>query len=147
MIFNTIWGYVYYIFLVLCCGYAILRGARSEYIGAAIMTIGSLSSLTVGKLLGTPWTGMEAEIFAIDIVALLALIHLAMTSERFWPMWASAFQLLAVTSHTANMVAPQITPWAFATGAVFWAYPMLLALAVGSREHAPSAPGRRLESG
>ncbi len=90
---------------------------------------------------------MESEIFAIDIVALLALIYLAIKSDRFWPMWAAAFHLLAVTIHTAMMVAPQITPWAFATGAVFWAYPMLLALAIGSREHIPLAPGRKIESG
>ena len=86
-------------------------------------------------------------IFAIDIVALLAFIHLTIKSDRFWPMWATAFQLLAVSIHTAMMVAPQITPWAFGTGAVFWAYPMLLALAIGSREHVPLALGRKIESG
>ncbi|MFT5330991.1 MAG: hypothetical protein ACI9TB_001098 [Parasphingorhabdus sp.] len=147
MIFNTIWAYVYYIFLFVCCGYAILRGSRSEYFGAAIMIIGSLASLAVGKVLGTPWTSMEAEIFAIDVVGLLALIYLTLKSDRFWPMWATAFQLLAVTIHTAVMMAPEITPWAFATGAVFWAYPMLLALAIGSSEHEPLARRRKIESG
>lgn len=147
MILNTVWGNVYYIFLFVCCGYAIFRGACSEYFGAAIMIIGSLSSLAVGKLWGTPWIGTEVKIFAIDIVALVALITLAIKSDRFWPIWASAFHLLAVTIHTAVMMAPQITPWAFATGAVFWAYPMLLALAIGSFEHVRGKPGRPIESG
>lgn len=147
MIFNALGAYVYYIFLFACCGYAILHGARSEYIGAAIMIIGSLSSLAVGSVLGTPWTGIEAEIFVIDITALIALIWLSLTSDRFWPIWATAFHLLAVTIHTAMMVAPQITPWAFATGSVFWAYPMLLALAIGSCEHQPLLPGRKIKSG
>ncbi len=147
VILNTFWGNVYYIFLFVCCGYAIVRGTRSEYFGAAIMVIGSLSSLAVGKLWGTPWIRTEVEIFAIDIVALLALISLTIKSDRFWPMWASAFQLLAVTIHAAVMMAPQIKPWAFATGAVFWAYPMLLALAIGSFEHVPAKPGRKIESG
>jgi len=146
VIFDTIWADVYYIFLFTCCGYAIARGARSEYFGAAIMIFGSLSSLAVGKILGTPWTSMEAEIFAIDIVLLLAFIHLALKSDRFWPMWVTAFQLLTVTIHTAVLVAPQITPWAFATGAVFWAYPTLLALAIGSCEHMPLAPGRKTKA-
>lgn len=111
------------------------------------MIIGSLSSLAVGKVLGTPWTSMEEEIFAIDIIGLLALINLTLKSDRFWPMWATAFQLLAVTIHTAVMVAPQITPWAFATGAVFWAYPMLLALAIGSFEHSQVVSDRKIKSG
>lgn len=140
MIFNTIWAYIYYIFLVACCGYAIFRGSRSEYFGAAIMIVGSLSTLAIGRLFGSSWTRVEVGIFAIDVVALFALIYLALKSNRFWPMWASAFQLLAVTIHTAMVVAPQITPWAFATGAAFWAYPMLLALAIGSYEHASLVP-------
>jgi hypothetical protein len=45
------------------------------------------------------------------------------------------------------MLAPQVTPWAFGTGAVFWAYPMLLALAIGSCEHVPLVRARKIESG
>lgn len=111
------------------------------------MTIGSLSSLAVGKIWGTPWIRTEGEIFAIDIIALLALLYLTIKSDRFWPMWASAFQLLAVTIHTVVMIAPDVTPWAFATGAVFCAYPMLLALALGSFENVAAKPGRKIESG
>lgn len=147
MIFYTIWAYLYYIFLFACCGYAIARGTRSEYFGAAIMIFGSFSTLVVARSFGSSWSSLEVGIFAIDIVVLLAFIHLTLKSDRFWPMWATAFQLLAVTIHTAMMVAPQITPWAFGTGAVFWAYPMLLALAIGSCEHMPLAPGRKIKSG
>lgn len=146
MIFNTIWAYVYYIFLVGCCGLAIYRGSRSEYIGAAIMIIGSLSTLAVGRLLGTSWTGVEVSILAIDVAALTALTGLALTSDRFWPIWATAFHLLAVAIHSAMMVAPQITPWAFATGAAFWAYPMLLALAIGSYEKVAAKPDAGIDT-
>ena len=137
MIFHTVWAYLYYIFLVACCGYAILRGSRVEYIGAAIMVVGSLSTLVIGRMVENSWKSVEGGIFAVDIVALVALICLALKSDRFWPIWATAFHLLAVTIHTAMIVEPQIKPWAFATGSAFWAYPMLLALAIGSYEHAP----------
>jgi hypothetical protein len=147
VILNTFWGNVYYLFLFVCCGYAIFRGARSEYLGAAILIIGSLSSLAIGKIWGTYWIRTETEVFVIDIFALFALIYLTIKSDRFWPIWATAFQLLAVTIHGAVMMAPQITPWAFATGAVFWAYPMLLALAIGSLEHVPMRPVPKIESG
>ena len=110
------------------------------------MIIGSVLTLVVSRLFGTSWTSVEVGIFAIDIVALVALIYLALKSDRFWPMWATAFQLLAVTIHTTMMVVPQITPWAFGTGAVFWSYPMLLALAIGSYEHAPLVPDHEVDS-
>ena len=144
---NTIWGNVYYLFLFSCCGYAIFRGGRPEYLGAAIMIIGSLFTLADARLFGSSWTRVEVGIFIIDIIVLLAFIWLALTSDRFWPMWASAFQLLAVTIHTTMMMGPPVTPWAFGTGAVFWAYPMLLALAIGSLEHVAVRPARKIESG
>ena len=147
MLFNTIWAYIYYTFLFACCGYAIFRGGRWEYIGAAIMILGSLSTLAVARSFGSSWSSVEVGIFVIDTVALFALVQLAIKSDRFWPMWAAAFHLLAVSVHTAMMVAPEITPWAFGTGAVFWAYPMLLALAIGSWEHAPIVTVRKIRSG
>ncbi|NRD88623.1 hypothetical protein C8024_02790 [Sphingopyxis sp. BSNA05] len=147
MIFNTIWAYLYYMFLFACCGYAILRGARSEYLGATIMIFGSLSTLAVARSFGSSWAKLEVGIFVVDVVALFALIWLSLKSSRFWPLWATAFHLLAVTTHTAMTVAPQITPRALGTGAVFWAYPMLLALAIGSRENKPSLRGCTIRSG
>tara|TARA_R110002073_G_scaffold127235_4_gene272504 strand:- start:1269 stop:1541 length:273 start_codon:yes stop_codon:yes gene_type:complete len=90
---------------------------------------------------------MEVGIFAIDIIVLTGFLWLALTSDRFWPIWVSAFQLLAVTIHMAMIMALPVTPWAFGTGAVFWAYPMLLALAIGSLEHVPMRPVPKIESG
>jgi len=111
------------------------------------MIIGSLLTLAVAQSFGTSWTKVEVGIFAIDIIVLLAFIYLALKSDRFWPIWAAAFQLLAVIIHSAMIVAAPVTPWAFGTGAVFWAYPMLLALAIGSSEHEPLARRRKIESG
>ena len=145
--FNTFWAYLYYMFLAGCCGYAILRGSRSEYWGAGIMIVGSLATLAVGKWLENTWTSVEAGIFSIDLFALAALVLLVIKTDRFWPIWATAFHLLAVTVHSVMLVAPQITPWAFATGTAFWAYPMLLALAIGAREHKPLAKQPVLDSG
>lgn len=131
----TFWGSVYYSFLIFCCGYALYRGSRAEYVGASIMILGSISTAIFARVFEATWTGLEIGIFVIDIVALYALIHLTLVSDRFWPMWATGFHLLAVSVHTAIMVAPEVTPWAFATGAAFWAYPMLLALAIGAHEY------------
>ena len=147
MILNTVWGNVYYLTLFICCGFAIFHGARSEYFGVAIMMIGSLLTLVAARLFGTSWAQIEVGIFLIDIAVLIAFVWLALTSDRYWPIWASAFQLLAVIIHTSMLTAPLVTPWAFGTGVVFWAYPMLLALAIGSLENRPIKQGRKIESG
>ncbi|MEP3464742.1 MAG: hypothetical protein ABJN65_01840 [Parasphingorhabdus sp.] len=126
---------LYLIFLITCCGYAVYRGSHIEYVGAAIMIAGSLITAIVANLFETTWTGLETGIFVVDVIFLFALIHLTVVSDRFWPMWATGFHLLAVAVHTAMVVAPEVTPWAFATGAAFWAYPMLLALAIGAHEY------------
>lgn len=83
MIFNTGWAYLYYVFLFVCCGYAIFQGNRAEYLGAAIMVVGSLATLVIGRMVENSWTGVEGGIFVVDIVALIALIHLALKSDRF----------------------------------------------------------------
>lgn len=140
VIFNTVSAHFYYLFLIICCGYAIYRGSENEYIGAAIMTVGSLATLASARLFGSTFTGLELDILVIDLIALYAFIHLAMVSDRFWPLWAAAFHLLAIAVHTAAIVGPDVTPWAFAVSITFWAYPMLLALAIGSHEHVRPAP-------
>ena len=143
----TFWGSVYYSFLIFCCGYAFYRGSRVEYVGVSIMILGSVSTAVFARVFGATWTGLEMGIFVIDILALYALIHLTIVSDRFWPMWATGFHLLAVAVHTAMMVAPEVTPWAFATGAAFWAYPMLLTLAIGAHEYVrPEAAPSKVNS-
>lgn len=99
------------------------------------MLIGSIITYIIATMFKISWTGLEIGIFIVDLVALAALIHLTIISDRFWPMWSTAFHLLAVIVHAAILVAPDVTPWAFATGATFWAYPMLLALAIGANEY------------
>ena len=139
--------YLYNIFMLLTCAYAVFRGHRTEYVGAAIMITGSLISSAVSRIFETTWTGFEYAIFVVDIVALAALISLTITSSRFGPIWAAAFHLVAVTIHAAMIVAPDITPWAFATGAAFWAYAMLLALAIGANEYVRPNEANHIPSG
>ena len=143
MIFATVTPYVFYLCLFAACGYAIYRGNRAEHVGAAILLIGSIATTVGTQVFETAWTGFGSSTFIIDMVALLALIHLTLVSDRFWPMWVTAFHLVSISIHVATMVAPDLAPWALATGSAFWAYPMLLALAIGAHEHVRPAEAER----
>lgn len=142
---NAILPHIYFVYMFAGCGYAVYRGGRFEYIGAAVMVGGSVATFIGLAVLDTPWTGFYTSTFAIDMLVLLALIHLAIVSDRFWPLWMAGFHLVAVLVHAATMLVPDTATWALATGAAFWAYPMILALAIGAHEHVrcPEDEGQR----
>ncbi|WP_165799573.1 hypothetical protein [Sphingomonas oleivorans] len=123
----------YLVFLTLCAGYALLRGRRPERIGATIMIMGSVLTWAAAAELAYRWHSVDQGIFAVDLGMLVALLALALRSERFWPLWATGFHTVGLVTHSAMMVDPAIVPRAYSLAQGFWAYPALLALAMGTR--------------
>lgn len=74
----------------------------------------------------------ENGVLLIDVLLLAGLVVLALRSDRFWPMWAAAFQLVGTTVHIASMAETGDFAWAYAVGLIFWSYPVMIALAVGT---------------
>jgi hypothetical protein len=74
----------------------------------------------------------ETGVLMIDVALLVGLVILALRSDRFWPMWAAAFQLVGTTVHFASMTETGNYAWAYAVGLIFWSYPVLIALGVGT---------------
>lgn len=107
---------------------AILRGGPEERITVA----GLLANITVTVLLRAP-TGhhFQGVGFTADVLLLVLLLGVALRSAKFWPLAAAAFQLLAVITHVAMLVAPNVDRWAYLTAIVIWTYALLIALGVG----------------
>lgn len=110
-------------------GLALSVGGREERVAAIVIMVATL---------GTPmaqhqgFVGIEAGILLIDVLLLLALGWLALTSRSFWPLWATGFQLGALVVHITAGSAPDILPAAYAETLVIWSYPVLASLGVGS---------------
>ncbi len=104
------------------------------------MSLGSVASTLATGTFDSAWTGLDSIVFFIDMFVLIALLGLTLMTDRFWPIWMTAFHLAAIAVHGAKSVAPDIAPWALATGSAFWAYPMLAALVIGTYEHVQSLP-------
>ncbi len=113
-------------------GYAFRYGGAAERYCAAILIIGSLASLAIVKAFHNHWHPASYYLLAVDGTALLALIAIALRSNRFWPIYAAAFQVPEVATHVATMVDPMIVPRAYALAQGFWIYPMLIALLIGT---------------
>ena len=124
MIMLILWN----ICLIATSLYASLYGQRSERIGAAAVLIGSFASVPSTAFFSSP----EIGILVIDGVLLTVFASLVFASDRYWPIWATGFHMISVITHLAVVVQPEIIPVAYANYAIFWAYPVLAALAWGT---------------
>jgi len=133
---------IYWSFLAACVSYAWRYGGGSERIGAAIIGIGSLVSVAASSPMTVRFRSVELGIFVTDVVVLAAFLLLALRSERYWPLWATGFHVVGVATHTAIIIDPKIVPPAYAIAQGFWAYPMLVAIVLGTtaQRKSPAPP-------
>ena len=125
----------YLLVLVAVCSYAGWQGGWPERAGAAIMFLGSVLSVVAAMSFYPGWRSPEAGIFIVDLLVLAAFVNLALYSDRFWPIWVTSFHLIAVTIHVATLADRSVAALAYASAQEFWAYPMLVGIAVGTWNH------------
>lgn len=130
---------LFYLVLLVACGYAGLRGGAPERIAAGILVAGTIATWCVGIAArgysGGQFHQQEFGILAVDTVMLLALVALALAADRYWPLWLSALQAFGVVAHVAKALAPDILAWVYLTAHAFSAYPGLILLALGTGRH------------
>jgi hypothetical protein len=126
---------VFLALLIACCGYVALRGSPPEWIGAAIVAVGSFLSLAALSFTATIYRSLEIGVFLVDVAALLAFLVLALRAERIWPLCVTALQVIGTAAHAVKLVDPQVIPSAYAFALRFWAYPMMLILVLGTWNH------------
>jgi len=113
-----------------CCGFAAGYGGWAGrwiaglYVAACLGTLAAL-------LTQLDWHHTHYAIFAVDTALLVALIAVALRSDRWFPVWFAGFHLVAVISHLASIVAPGFAPKIYFLLQGFWSVPMLFTLALG----------------
>ncbi len=113
--------------VVVCVG-AFWKGDREEQLAAGAF----LLSIALTLAFRDPsWAGTQWSAFAVDIGLLAFLTIIALRTKRYWPLAATAFQLLCVLTHLARIVDPGVRAWAYATGQVIWSQLVFWALGVG----------------
>lgn len=125
----------YYTLLLLCWAYALLRGGAPEKIGTSIVLVGSLLTLATVSTQARSYASVEIGVFLVDVATLLAFLVLALRAQRYWPLWLTALQLIGTAGHIVKWADPDLMPKAYAFAAIFWSYPMLLILALGTWRH------------
>lgn len=119
--------------LIGCLAYALLRGGWPERAGALNLFLGSVLTVAVNSPLSTRYTSVETGIFAVDVAVFLVFLAIALISDRFWPLWTTALQLLVVMAHLAKLADPEMLRPGYGFLMAAWSYPQLLAIALGVR--------------
>jgi len=122
--------------LIAALGYVFWRGERAERACVLVIVVASILSALAAHPNGM-WQRGETGIFIVDVAALFAFITIMGASNRFWPLWITAFQIIAVTTHLARFLKPATLPMAYAFAEQLWVLPMqgLLVAVIWQRQH------------
>lgn len=115
--------------------YALLRGGSPERSAATMYLVAYMLSNLVTQLFGENYNQVQWLVLGVDVVLLGALFALALKANRYWGIWAAAFQLIAVVAHLAKILFPNIGAQAFAITLLLWSYAVLPMLAVATYRH------------
>jgi nicotinamide riboside transporter PnuC len=120
------------VLLVLVALYALLRGKRDERQVGLIFVIGVIATELVLPPARERFASVETRLMIVDLAVFAGFLWVALRSERFWPLWMAGLQLTAILGHVLKAIDVELFARAYAAALVFWAYPMLLVLAVGT---------------
>jgi len=120
------------IMLVLVAVYAFLRGSRDERLVGFICVAGALATHLVISPLANRFASVETPVMLVDFVVFGGFLAVALRSERFWPLWVAGLQLTTMMGHMLKAIDIELLPRAYGAAMAFWAYPIVLILAIGT---------------
>lgn len=127
---------IFWIVLLASCGYALWRGRKYERLAAMVFIAATVLSILARSPLHGRYSGIEISDLVIDSAVLVAVVAIALVSDRFWPLWAAGLQLVDSMSHMLKAIQPSLIPAVYGAAERFWSYPILLILLVGAwRQH------------
>jgi len=127
---DTLYGQITAVTWVAVCAFALLKGEQAERIGGSALLVGWLATLVIQRQVGIQNAALP--VMAIDVVLLLVLLGLAWRTDRSWPIWGSAFQLVTVLIHVISLLDLHIGIFAYVTASLVATYGLLACLAVGT---------------
>lgn len=120
------------------CGYAAIRGGAPERLAAASIFTAGIATMLCIALRPTArgaYSVIEASIALTDVALFLAIVAIALTSTRFWPLLMASMMGCGLFGHVAKPLGPDILPGAYYIAVAFWAYPQLWLLAIATWRH------------
>lgn len=127
---------VFWLLLLVSCGYALWRGRKYERLAALVFVTATILSILGSSPLPVRYVGIATGDLVVDTAVLLALLAIALLSDRFWPLWAAGLQLVDSMSHVMKAIDADLIPQVYGAAERFWSFPILLVLLIGAwRQH------------
>jgi hypothetical protein len=108
---------------------AIWRGGLPERIAAGAMAMAWIGTAVVYN--SHQLRGFQGGPMLVDMALLLVLLVIALRSDRWWPMWACAFQALNVVLHFALAADAVLWRWAAWVASSYFSYLTMFSLLLG----------------
>lgn len=121
---------IFWLLASLSCGFVWLHGQAEGRKAVGLFVIATLLTW-IAQAMDTQWRQTHWPLLAVDAAYLVAVYIFALRSDRYWPLWITAFQLLTVATHLATIIAPDYLPRIYSAIATFWVVPLLLSMVAG----------------
>jgi hypothetical protein len=126
---------VFRILLALVALYAFFRGSRDARHVGLICVAGALLTHFAWSPLHNRFADLETGVMLIDALVFAGFLWVALRSDRFWPLWVAGLQLTTMLGHALKALDTALFQRAYGAALMFWAYPIVLILAVGTWRH------------
>ena len=130
--FNLVFYTTGIVFWFGTCGLALWRGGWPERLAAAGVLASSLVAPLVAQTIEV--NTIDVGYFLTDIALFAILIFIALKSDRWWPLFAAGFDLLAVSTHFALVLSSDILNFTYLSANTLWGYAVVAALGLGILE-------------
>jgi hypothetical protein len=128
--------------MALVAGLSLWRGGWAERTVALGMVVSSIATALFQNT--HDWSAPQWGDLTVDAIYLALLLGVALRSKRLWPLFAAAFQLIAVVVYAARIVDSRVGARSPFTAGVIWSYLILVSVVVGLwlHRHSRSTAGR-----
>ncbi|MES2119866.1 MAG: hypothetical protein V4513_04750 [Pseudomonadota bacterium] len=120
------------ILLALVALYAMFCGRRDERVTGVILVLGVIATHYAWTPVDQRFAGLEFNVMLVDLIVFAGFVWVALRSDRFWPLWIAGLQLTTLLGHFLKLADAGLLSRAYGAALMFWGYPILLILAIGT---------------
>ena len=121
--------------LLLASFYAIARGGKPERYAAFMYLAAFVASVLSAQFGSELYHSINWGIAAADLTLAVSLGALALHANRYWTIWASSIQIVAILAHLAKLMVPEIAATAYEITLLVWSYAVIPLLTVATYRH------------
>lgn len=106
-------------------------GGTPERTVAGMYLLAAVATTAAHPAIAVRYRDVELLVFLIDAFLLAGLVIVSIRADRWWPLCATALQMLTVLSHVGKIVNPNLWRYGYQLMAVWASWPTVVILAVG----------------